>query len=137
MKVAGAAKLAKQLRDAPEAVHRNVVKSIKLNTEQAARMARSLVPVKSGQLKGWIHTKYDDGGMVGSVEAAPPTKDAQTKAYSVEFGTKNRLTKKTGANRGSTTAQPYIRTAQKLQAPKFSRSVKSAIRRGLKEATNG
>lgn len=130
MKVAGSAKLAKQLRDAPEAVHRNVVKSIKLNTEQAARMARSLVPVKSGQLKGWIYTKYDDEGMMGSVEAAPPARDEQIKAKAVEFGRKK-------GNRGETAAQPYIRTAQKLQAPKFSRSIKSAIRRGLKEATNG
>jgi len=130
VKVAGSAKLAKQLRDAPEAVHRNVVKSIKLNTEQAARMARSLVPVKSGQLKGWIYTKYDDEGMMGSVEAAPPARDEQIKAKAVEFGRKK-------GNRGETAAQPYIRTAQKLQAPKFSRSIKSAIRRGLKEATNG
>jgi hypothetical protein len=130
VKVAGASKLAKQLRDAPEAVHRNVVKSIKLNTEQAARMARSLVPVKSGQLKGWIFTQYGDEGMMGSVEAAPPARDEQIKAKAVEFGRKK-------GNRGETAAQPYIRTAQKLQAPKFSRSIKSAIRRGLKEATNG
>jgi hypothetical protein len=130
VKVAGSAKLAKQLRDAPEAVHRNVVKSIKLNTEQAARMARSLVPVKSGELKSWIFTQYDDEGMMGSVEAAPPARDEQIKAKAVEFGRKK-------GNRGATVAQPYIRTAQKLQAPKFSRSIKSAIRRGLKEATNG
>lgn len=130
MKVDGASKLAKQLRDAPEAVHRNVVKSIKLNTEQAAKMARSLVPVKSGQLKSWIFTQYDDGGMIGSVEAAPPTKEAQTKANAVEFGRQK-------GNRGTTAAQPYIRTAQKLQAKKFNNSIKSAIRRGLKEATNG
>lgn len=130
MKVAGASKLAKQLRDAPEAVHANVKKSVFRNTEQAARMARSLVPVKTGELKSWIFTKYDDDGMVGSVEAAPPSRDEQIKAKAVEFGRKK-------GNRGTTAAQPYIRTAQKLQVPKFNKSVKSAIRRGLKEATNG
>lgn len=93
-------------------------------------MARSLVPVKTGELKSWIFTKYDDDGMVGSVEAAPPSRDEQIKAKAVEFGRKK-------GNRGTTAAQPYIRTAQKLQVPKFNKSVKSAIRRGLKEATNG
>lgn len=130
MKVSGAEKLARQLRTMPKAVEDNLKKSIKTNTEQAANMARRLVPVKSGELKNWIFTKYADEGLIGSVEAAPPTKEAQTKANAVEFGRKK-------GNRGTTAAQPYIRLAQKTQVPKFQRSVKSAIRRGLKEATNG
>jgi len=100
-------------------------------------MARALVPVESGELKQWIYTQYEDGGLVGSVEAAPSTKDAQMKAIAVEFGTKNRRTKKTGANRGSTAASPYMRIAQRHTGKKFQRSIKLAIRKGLKEATNG
>lgn len=130
MRISGAKKLQSQLRNAPEAVRKNLQKAIRLNTEQAASMARRLVPVASGELKGWIHTKYESDGLTGSVEAAPPTKEAQTKANAVEFGRKK-------GNRGTTAAQPYIRLAQKTQVPKFQRSVKSAIRRGLKEATNG
>lgn len=130
MRIDGAKKLQSQLRNAPEAVRKNLQKAIRLNTEQAASMARRLVPVASGELKGWIHTKYESDGLTGSVEAAPPTKEAQTKANAVEFGRKK-------GNRGTTAAQPYIRLAQKTQVPKFQRSVKSAIRRGLKEATNG
>jgi hypothetical protein len=42
VKVSGAAKLAKQLRDMPEAVNANLKKSVRLNTEQAASMARKL-----------------------------------------------------------------------------------------------
>lgn len=130
MRIDGAKKLQSQLRNAPEAVRKNLQKAIRLNTEQAASMARRLVPVASGELKGWIYTKYDDEGLTGSVEAAPPTRDAQIKAKAVEFGRKK-------GNRGTTAAQPYIRLAQKTQVPKFQRSVKSAVRRGLKEATNG
>lgn len=130
MKISGAKKLASQLREIPVAVRDNLKKSVRLNTEQAANMARRLVPVDSGELKGWIYTQYDTDGLRGSVEAAPPTKEAQTKANAVEFGRKK-------GNRGTTAAQPYIRLAQKMQVPKFNRSMKSAVRRGLKEATNG
>jgi hypothetical protein len=125
-----AAKLIKQMEAMPKAVERNLVKSVRLNTEQAANMARRLVPTKSGELRGWIHTVYEADGLTASVEAAPPTKEAQTKANAVEFGRQK-------GNRGTTAAQPYIRIAQKLQGKKFAKSIKSAVNRGMKEATNG
>lgn len=125
-----AEKLVKQLASMPKAVERNLVKSVRLNTEQAANMARRLVPVKSGELRGWIHTLYEADGLTASVEAAPPTKEAQTKANAVEFGRQK-------GNRGTTAAQPYIRLAQKLQGKKFGKSIKSAVNRGMKEAING
>ena len=127
MKVYGADLLAKQLRNMPKTIEAQVAKAIKRNTEQAARTARSLVPVKSGELKAWIFTKYDDNGLTGSVEAAPPTKDAQKKAKAVEFGREK-------GNRGKTAAQPYIRLAQTLQRKKFRAGIKSAVRRGMKDA---
>ena len=125
-----AAKLIKQLETMPAAVERNLVKSVRLNTEQAANMARRIVPVKSGELRGWIHTTYEADGLTASVEAAPPTKQAQIKAKAVEGGRQN-------GNRGTTSPQPYMKIARKLQAKKFGRSIKSAVRRGMKEATNG
>jgi osmotically-inducible protein OsmY len=122
----------KQFDKMPESVEKRLVKSIRRNTEAAARLAKALVPVESGQLKGWIHTKYENGDGVyqGSVEAAPPTRDAQIKAKVVEFGRKKGI-------RGTTAAQPYIRLAQKQQGPKFKKSIKAAIKRGIKDATNG
>jgi hypothetical protein len=125
-----AAKLIKQLASMPKAVERNLVKSIRLNTEQTAKNARRLVPAKTGELRGWIHTVYEADGLTASVEAAPPTKAAQIKAKAVEFGRQK-------GNRGTTSAQPYIRVAQKLQGKKFAKSIKSAVNRGMKEATNG
>ena len=125
-----AEKLIKQLGSMPEAVRRNLVKSIRTNTEQTAKNARRLVPAKSGELRGWIHTVYEADGLTASVEAAPPTKEAQTKSLAVEFGRQK-------GNRGTTAAQPYIRLAQKMQGKKFYSSIKSAVNRGMKEATNG
>ena len=132
MKVTGAKKLSRQFRKMPDSVKDQMIKSIKRNTEATARLARGLVPVDSGQLKGWIHTKYEnsDGVYQGSVEAAPPERDAQIKARSVEFGRKK-------GDRGTTAAQPYIRLAEKVQAPKFKKSMRAAMRRGIKKATNG
>jgi hypothetical protein len=130
MKVTGALKLGKQFDKIPDTVRKNLRKSITRNTEQAARAARGLVPALSGELKGWIFTQYADGGMSGSVEAAQPNGPDQRKASAVEFG-------RTKGNRGTTKAQPYIQLAQKLQGKKFRNSMKAAIKRGLKEATNG
>ena len=103
MKVTGAKKLARQFDKMPEAVEKQMIKSIRRNTEAAARLAKALVPVDSGELKKMIFTQYEnrDGVYQGSVEAAPPTKDAQVKAKAVEFGRKK-------GNRGTTAAQPYM-----------------------------
>lgn len=128
--MSGADKLAKQFRKMPKTVEANLVKAVRRNTEATARLARGLVPEDSGELKGWIKTQYDEGGLVGSVEAAPPTKEAQIKARSVEFGRKN-------GERGTTDPAPYMRIAQQHTGKKFQRAVKAAIRKGLKEATGG
>ena len=130
MRVTGADKLAKQFRKMPKTVEARLVKTVKRNTESTARLARGLVPEDSGELKSWIFTEYEEGGLVGSVEAAPPTKEAQIKARAVEFGRKN-------GERGVTEPSPYLRIAQQHTGKKFQRAVKAAIRKGLKEATGG
>src|SRR6056297_2506016 len=119
MRVIGDKKLKRQFRKMPKTVEARLVKSVKRNTEATARLARSLVPVASGELKGWIFTQYDEGGLVGSVEAAPATEDAQIKARSVEGGA-------TRKNRGSTEPSPYMNLAKKHTSKKFQRSIKSA-----------
>lgn len=131
MRVTGAKKLSKQLGDLPDEVREQVTKAIRRNTEAGARMARQLVPVASGQLKGWIFTKYDfQDGVRGSVEAAPPTKEAQTKSRAVEFG-------RTKGNRGTTSPSPYMRIMQKHMAKRFKASIRSALRKAARTVTNG
>ena len=143
MRVVGAKKLSKQLRDLPDAVRSDVKKAIRRNTEAGARLARQLVPVASGELKGWIFTKYDtQDGFRGAVEAAPPTKEAQIKARSVEFGRKYARTAhgtktKNVAATGQTGEQPYMRIMQKHMAKRFKASIKAAVNKATRRVTNG
>jgi len=131
MRVTGAKKLGKQLRDLPNDVRAEVDKAIRRNTEAGARLARQLVPVESGELKGWIHTKYDqEDGLRGSVEAAPPTKEAQIKARSVEFG-------RSKGDRGTTNPAPYMRLMQKHLGKRFKNSIRAAIRKAVRSSMNG
>lgn len=130
MKVQGADKLAKQFRRLPKEVHTQIQKTVKRNTESGARLARNLVPVASGELKGWIYTQYENDGMTGSIEAAPAAKEAQIKAKSVEGGRKN-------GERGITEAQPYMKLAAQHVAGKFNRSIKTAYRKAARMTLNG
>jgi hypothetical protein len=143
MKLTGAKKLQKQLRDLPDDVRAEVDKAIRRNTEAGARLARQLVPVDSGELKGWIFTKYDQqDGLRGSVEAAPPTKEAQIKARAVEFGRKFARTSegtktKNIAATGQTNEQPYMRIMQKHLGKRFRNSIRAAIRKAVRSSMNG
>jgi hypothetical protein len=127
MKIMGAEKLAKQIRQVPISARLHVSKAIKRNTEQGARVARTLVPVASGELKSMIFTEYDADGMKGSIEAAPPTAYGQKLARAVEFGRKK-------GNRGTTAANPYIRYAHSYLKKKFKGSIRSAVKKAAKEA---
>lgn len=130
MRVEGAKRLQKQLRDLPAETRAEVTKVIRRNTEAGARMARQLVPVASGQLKGWIRTEYDSGGMRGSIEAAPPEAEAQKKARAVEFGRKQ-------GNRGITNPAPYMQIMQSHLGKRFKNSIRNAIRKAARNAVNG
>jgi hypothetical protein len=131
MRVTGGKKLGKQLRDLPDDVRAEVDKAIRRNTEAGARLARQLVPVDSGELKGWIFTKYDQqDGLRGSVEAAPPTKEAQIKARSVEFG-------RSKGDRGTTNPAPYMRLMQNHLGKRFKNSIRAAIRKAVRSSMNG
>lgn len=131
MRITGAKKLQRQLRDLPDEIHAEIEKTIRRNTEAGARMARQLVPVASGELKGWIYTKYDnEGGFRGSIEAAPETAEAQKKARAVEFGREK-------GNRGKTNPAPYMRIMQGHMAKRFRNSIKTAVNKAARRTFNG
>lgn len=130
MRITGAKKLKRKLTDLPAEVQAEIGKTIKRNTEKGARMARTLVPVDSGELKGWIHTKYSADGMQGSVEAAPPEREAQIKARAVEFGRKK-------GDRGETAPAPYMRIMQRHLGKTFRNSIKRAVKKAAKAAFSG
>ena len=130
MRVTGAKKLQRQLSELPDEVRNQIAKVIRRNIEAGARMARQLVPVDSGELKKWIHTQYDRDGMRGSVEAAPPTAEAQIKARSVEGGA-------TRAKRGQTNPSPYMNIMQRHLAKRHRNNVQRAINKAARKVTNG
>ena len=130
MRVEGARRLRRQLQQLPVEVEAEITKTIRRNTEAGARLARQLVPVDSGQLKGWIFTKYDNGGLTGSIEAAPDTAEAQKKARAVEFGRQK-------GNRGTTSPAPYMRIMQAHLGKRFRNTIRNAIKRAAKKAVSG
>jgi hypothetical protein len=132
MKLLGAKKLARQLSDLPDTVRGNIGSTIEKQVKRGVRVARTLVPVDTGQLKGWITGRVEktDNGVYGIIDAAPDTKKAQQKARAVEFG-------RTKGNRGTTAAQPYIRTTQSFLAKSYRSAVKRAINKAAKEAVRG
>jgi hypothetical protein len=132
MKLLGAKKLARQLSDLPDTVRGNIGSTIEKQVKRGVRVARTLVPVDTGQLKGWITGRVEktDNGVYGIIDAAPDTKKAQQKARAVEFG-------RTKGNRGTTDANPYLRTTQSYLAKSYRSAVRRAINKAAKEAVRG
>lgn len=127
MKITGQKKLMRELKELPIDARTNIRKVIKRNAEAGARMARTLVPVDSGELKGWIHTDYSQDGMGASIEAAPKDKESQIKAKAVEFG-------RTKGTKGTTNPAPYMRIMQSHLGKRFRNSIKGAIKKAAREA---
>ena len=130
MKLVGADKLMRQMSAIPQEVRDKVSAAIKKGTEETANIARTLAPSRTGETKSMIFTKYAEDGMSASVEAAPNTKAEQTKTRAIEFGRRK-------GNKGTTEPHPYIRRAQAHTAKKFKASIKRALNKALKDATNG
>ena len=111
-------------------------------------LARSMAPVGSGsrdpdvgRFKYGIHAKFEveAHAFVGSIEAAPPTRDAQVKAMSIEFGRqykggKKRQPKVCGfRDMGRTDPVPVIRRTQSIIGSKHVGRAKRAMNKAAKE----
>ncbi len=128
MKVEGGAKLARQLRSLSPAARRHVSEAIEKSGGEGVRVARRVVPVAFGELKGTIRFKADDDGMSGKVIAGEPTSDGQQKANTVEGG------RRPDARGGAMAAQPFIGVTRSYLAKKFKGRISRAIRKAAKEA---
>ena len=145
MRLLGAKTLMKQLSGLPDTVRDNIAMTVEKQVRRGVRVARTLVPVDTGELKGWISGRVEktDNGVYGIIDAAPDTKEAQIKARAVEFGRvkgrtgKGTRLKNTAAQTGSTTGNPYIRTTQAFLAKSYRAAVKRAINKAAKEGVRG
>jgi len=151
-KLTGNQKLFKGFSKLPDRTFEHIEKAIRKSVDEGVRMARVLAPVGSGKpdpelgrLKDGIHGKFvkRDDIIMGSVEAAPPNKEAQIKARAVEFGRKQsrvglgtRL-KGTPSRTGTTNPHPFITRAKELLEDKHKRRIRSGIRKAIKETVGG
>ena len=94
-----------------------------------------------GRFKDGIHAKFEveAHAFVGSIEAAPPTRDAQVKAMSIEFGRQYKGGKKRQPkgrefrDTGRTDPVPVIRRTQSIIGLKHKGRVKRAMNKAAKE----
>lgn len=132
MKVTGDKKLIRQMRKLPKETRNNIMKTMKYNVEQAARLARTLAPDVTGQTRDDIFTKFRSNfeGVIASVEAAQPTKEAQQRALAIEYGREN-------GDHGTTPPQPYIGPARSYLEKKHTASIRRAINKAARDTFRG
>ena len=145
MKVTGSKKLIRSMKQLPKEVRSEVAKSLERSVKEGVRISKVLAPVDSGDTRDKIHYLIEetDEGLKASVEAAPPEKEAQIKARSIEFGRKQ-ARKGTGTRvkgskpkTGTTNPQPYIRPTEDYLVKKNARRVQRAVNKAAKRAFNG
>ena len=94
-----------------------------------------------GRFKDGIYKKFEVAAhaFVGSIEAAPATRDAQVKAMSIEFGHQYKGDKRrqpTGRefkDKGHTDPVPVIRRTRSIMGPKHVGRVKREMNKATKE----
>jgi hypothetical protein len=127
LRVEGADRLAKKLQKLPKEIRVDIVKAVKKNTAQGARIARVLAPNVSGETRDQITARYAAGGMVGIVEAIDPnaTRDEKDRAYSIEYGRKKGV-------RGTTQGFEHMWQTRAYMAKRAKRSIARAVRKAVK-----
>lgn len=130
-------KLKRTLRQAPRKVQDEARKAVVKSTVEGVRLAKTLAPNVTGRTRDTIYAKYSADRLVGSVEAAPPTKDEQTRAKAIEFGRKKGAGGKQRTNRVDVPGQPFIQPTENYLEARHARRVARGIRKGIKDASRG
>lgn len=129
MKVTGDLKLIRQMRSLPKEARAAIGKAIRTSTEEGARVARTLAPVRSGETRDGITTEFSADGLLGVVVVidsdAPRAK--KDRAYSIEHG-------RQAGDRGTTVAAKFVRTTKQYLQKKHRARIKRAINKAAREA---
>lgn len=128
MRVEGGRRLARQLRSLPDAQRKHVSDAIDKSLAEGVRVARVLVPERSGNLRDSIEAERAADGMSGRIVAGDDTKRGEIKAHTVEGG------RDPASRGGAMDAQPYIGPTRSYLAKKFKNRISRAIRKAAKEA---
>ena len=132
MRVEGHKKLIRQMEQLPDTTKDHIRRAIRRNLDAGERIALTLAPDVTYETKGNIYTVTARDGMGGEIRAIPsdaPQKD-KDRAYSVEWGRKK-------GTRGTTVGYSFIWATRQYMEKRFRNSIKAAIRKAVKEATNG
>lgn len=140
--------LTKAFSQLPSKQQKYIQDAIRKSVNEGVALARSMAPVGSGprdpevgRFKDGIHAKFEveAHAFVGSIEAAPATRDAQVKAMSIEFGRQYKGGKKRQPkgrefrDTGRTDPVPVIRRTQSIIAPKHVGRIKRAMNKAARE----
>ena len=140
--------LAKAFAQLPRKQRKYIGDAIRRSVIEGVALARSMAPIGSGpsdrdvgRFKEGIHGKFEvePHAFVGSIEAAPATRDAQVKAMSIEFGRQYKGGKKRQPkgrefrDTGRTNPVPVMRRTQSIIGPKHKGRVKRAMNKAAKE----
>jgi len=132
----------------PRKQRKYIFDAIRRSVTEGVALAKSMAPVGSGlrdpdvgRFKDGIHAKFEKEphAFVGSIEAAPATRDAQVKAMSIEFGRQYKGGKKRQPkgrefrDTGRTDPVPVIRRTQSIIGPRHVGRIKRAMNKAAKE----
>lgn len=125
-------KTVKQMRKLPDVARGHLVKAVRLNTEEGARVARTLSYYATGETADKITTEYTNGGLTGTVVviASGASRAEKDEAYSIEYGRKR-------GDRGTTEGGHAIWRTRQFLEKKFKGRIKRAMRKAVKEVSNG
>ena len=140
--------LASAFKQLPRKQRKYIGDAIRKSVIEGVALARTMAPMGSGprdpevgRFKEGIHAKFEKeaNAFVGSIEAAPPTRDTQVKAMSIEFGRQYKSGKKRQPkaketrDTGRTDPTPVIRRTQSIIGPKHVGRVRRAMNKAAKE----
>jgi len=131
MKVIGGKKLAKQLNTLPDEVQANIRKVVRKSGDEFVSVARALVPVDTGALRDTIKVEYKHNGMTAVITAGGDDPKTIIQAKAIEGG------RNPSAMRGGMEARPFMSRTEKFLAKKIAGRYKRAIKKAVKDTTNG
>lgn len=130
-------KLKRTLRQAPRKVQDEARKTVFRSTAEGMRLAKALAPNKTGRTRDSIYAKYSADKLVGSIEAAAPTKPEQTRARAIEFGRKKGKGGEFRTNRRDVEGKHFIRPANDYLEKRFALRIARGIRKAIRGASRG
>ncbi len=132
MKLTGDKKLMRQLKALPENARSHLTTAMRRNIEEGEKIANVLAPDVTHETRGNIYSELKDDGLTGIVYAIPsdaPQED-KDRAYSIEHGRK-------AGNRGTTEGHKYMWQTRQYLQKKFRGRMRRAVKKAVKEVTNG